>query len=81
MANNLLLLSACGCRAADKAVRNSNPLPCGELPPQRLRGFQIGGARKMLLAKRLAFFRSDFFFGIIKGEQPLIRGSSASKSP
>ena len=30
---------------------------------------------------RLAFFRFDFFFGIIKGEQPLIRGSSASKSP
>ena len=25
----------------------------------------------MRLAKRLAFFRSDFFFGIIKGEQPL----------
>ena len=34
----------------------------------------------MLLAKRLAFFRFDFCFGIIKGEQPLIRGSSASKS-
>ena len=27
----------------------------------------------MLLAKRLAFFRFDFSFGIIKGEQPLIR--------
>ena len=36
---------------------------------------------KMRLAKRLAFFRFDFSFGIIKGEQPLIRGSSASKSP
>ena len=34
----------------------------------------------MRLAKRLAFFRFDFCFGIIKGEQPLIRGSSASKS-
>ena len=34
----------------------------------------------MLLAKRLAFFRFDLCFGIIKGEQPLIRGSSASKS-
>ena len=55
-------------------------LPCGELPPQRLRGLQIGEARKMRLAKRLAFFRFDFSFGIIKGEQPLIRGSSASKS-
>ena len=55
-------------------------LPCGELPPQRLRGLLIGEARKMRLAKRLAFFRFDFCFGIIKGEQPLIRGSSASKS-
>ena len=54
--------------------------PCGELPPQRLRGLQIGETRKMRLAKRLAFFRFDFSFGIIKGEQPLIRGSSASKS-
>ena len=34
----------------------------------------------MLLAKRLAFFRFDFSFGIIKGEQPLIRASRASKS-
>ena len=93
-------------------------LPCGELPPQRLRGLSIGEARKKcngddrrqrriqggavgaavsrtrvplkarsgrwapqpVLAKRLAFFRFDFSFGIIKGEQPLIRGSSASKS-
>jgi len=35
---------------------------------------------KKRLAKRLAFFRFDILFGIIKGEQPLIRGSSASKS-
>ena len=42
--------------------------PCGELPPQRLRGLQIREARKMLLAKRLAFFRFDLCFGIIKGE-------------
>ena len=63
-----------------KVTERAHPLPCGELPPQRLRGLQIGEARKMLLAKRLAFFRFDFSFGIIKGEQPLIRGSSASKS-
>ena len=63
-----------------KVTERAPPLPCGELPPQRLRGLQIGEARKMLLAKRLAFFRFDFSFGIIKGEQPLIRGSSASKS-
>ena len=34
----------------------------------------------MRLAKRLAFFRFDLIFGIVKGEQPLSRGSSASKS-
>ena len=56
------------------------PLPCGELPPQRLRGLQIGEAKKMRLAKRLAFFRFDFCFGVTRGEQPLVRGSSASKS-
>ena len=33
----------------------------------------------MRLAKRLAFFRFDLCFGIIKGEQPLIRASRASK--
>ena len=64
-----------------KVTERALPLPCGELPPQRLRGLQIGEAKKkMRLAKRLAFFRFDFSFGIIKGEQPLIRGSSASKS-
>ena len=68
-----------GCDQREQTER-APPLPCGELPPQRLRGLQIGEARKMLLAKRLAFFRFDFSFGIIKGEQPLIRGSSASKS-
>ena len=42
--------------------------------------FKSEKREKMRLAKRLAFFRFDFSFGIIKGEQPLIRGSSASKS-
>ena len=69
-----------GCDHREQTER-APPLPCGELPPQRLRGLQIGEAKKMRLAKRLAFFRFDFSFGIIKGEQPLIRGSSASKSP
>ena len=68
-----------GCDQREQTER-AHPLPCGELPPQRLRGLQIGEAKKMRLAKRLAFFRFDFSFGIIKGEQPLIRGSSASKS-
>ena len=34
---------------------------------------QIGETRKKRLAKRLAFFRFDFFFGLVKGEQPLTR--------
>ena len=62
-----------GDKVSPKVTERAHPLPCGELPPQRLRGLQIGEARKMLLAKRLAFFRFDFSFGIIKGEQPLIR--------
>ena len=33
----------------------------------------------MRLAKRLAFLGFDYSFGIIKGEQPLIRASRASK--
>ena len=40
---------------------------------------QIGETRKKRLAKRLAFFRFDYSSGIIKGEQPLIRASRASK--
>ena len=40
---------------------------------------QIGETRKKRLAKRLAFFRFDLSIGIIKGEQPLIRASRASK--
>ena len=40
---------------------------------------QTGETRKKRLAKRLAFFRFDNFSGIIKGEQPLIRASRASK--
>ena len=34
---------------------------------------QIGETRKKRLAQRLAFFRFDFFFGLVKGEQPLTR--------
>ena len=29
---------------------------------------QIGETRKKRLAQRLAFFRFDFFFGLVKGE-------------
>ena len=100
-----------GDKVSPKVTERAHPLPCGELPPQRLRGLSIGEARKKcngddrrqrriqggavgaavsrtrvplkarsgrwapqpVLAKRLAFFRFDFSFGIIKGEQPLIR--------
>ena len=40
--------------------------------PSVAQRLQIGEAKKMRLAKRLAFFRFDFSFGIIKGEQPLV---------
>ena len=40
---------------------------------------QVGETRKKRLAQRLAFFRFDNSLGIIKGEQPLIRASRASK--
>ena len=40
---------------------------------------RIGETRKKRYAQRLAFFRFDNPFGIIKGEQPLIRASRASK--
>ena len=40
---------------------------------------QVGETRKKRLAQRLAFFRFDISSGIIKGEQPLIRASRASK--
>ena len=69
-----------GDKVSPKVTERAPPLPCGELPPQRLRGLQIGEAKKMRLAKRLAFFRFDFCFGVTRGEQPLVRGSSASKS-
>ena len=34
-----------GCDQREQTER-AHPLPCGELPPQRLRGLQIGEARK-----------------------------------
>ena len=69
-----------GDKVSPKMTERAHPLPCGELPPQRLRGLLIGEVRTMRLAKRLAFFRFDFCIGVTRGEQPLVRGSSASKS-
>ena len=54
-----------------------NFTPCEGVTPAAKQ--QIGETRKKRLAQRLAFFRFDNSFGIIKGEQPLIRASRASK--
>ena len=54
-----------------------NFTPCEGVTPAAKQ--QIGEAQKMRLAKRLAFLGFDNSFGIIKGEQPLIRASRASK--
>ena len=51
--------------------------PCEGVTPAAKQ--QIGETRKKLLAQRPAFFRFDNSFGIIKGGQPLIRASRASK--
>ena len=54
-----------------------NFTPCENVTPAAKQ--QIGETRKKRLAQRLAFFRFDNSLGIIKGEQPLIRASRASK--
>ena len=54
-----------------------NFTPCKNITPAAKQ--QIGETRKKRLAQRLAFFRFDNSSGIIKGEQPLIRASRASK--
>ena len=54
-----------------------NFTPCENVTPAAKQ--QIGETRKKRLAQRLAFFRFDISSGIIKGEQPLIRASRASK--
>ena len=54
-----------------------NFTPCKNVTPAAKQ--RIGETRKKLLAQRPAFFRFDYSFGIIKGEQPLIRASRASK--
>ena len=45
--------------------------PCKGVTPAAKQ--QIGETRKKRLAQRLAFFRFDFLFGLVKGEQPLTR--------
>ena len=63
--------------SADDFTSSLNFTPCKGVTPAAKQ--QVGETRKKRLAKRLAFFRFDYSSGIIKGEQPLIRASSASK--
>ena len=63
--------------SAEDFTSSLNFTPCKGVTPAAKQ--QIGETRKKLLAQRLAFFRFDISSGIIKGEQPLIRASRASK--
>ena len=63
--------------SADDFTSSLNFTPCKNVTPAAKQ--QIGETRKKRLAQRLAFFRFDNSFGIIKGEQSLIRASRASK--
>ena len=67
-----MLLSACGCRAADRA----QAYPHGSSRSDS----KSAEHKKSSSEATWIFCMEPFFFGIIKGEQPLIRGSSASKS-
>ena len=63
--------------SAEDFTSSLNFTPCENVTPAAKQ--QVGETRKKRLAKRLAFFRFDLSSGIIKGEQPLIRASRASK--
>ena len=63
--------------SADDFTSPLNFTPCENVTPAAKQ--QVGETRKKRLAQRLAFFRFDYSSGIIKGEQPLIRASRASK--
>ena len=63
--------------SADDFTSPLNFTPCNGVTPAAKQ--QVGETRKKRLAQRLAFFRFDISSGIIKGEQPLIRASRASK--
>ena len=57
--------------SAEDFTSSLNFTPCKNVTPAAKQ--QVGETRKKLLAQRLAFFRFDFLFGIVKGEQPLTR--------
>ena len=63
--------------SAEDFTSSLNFTPCENVTPAAKQ--QVGETRKKRLAQRLAFFRFDLSSGIIKGEQPLIRASRASK--
>ena len=63
--------------SAEDFTSSLNFTPCENVTPAAKQ--QVGETRKKRLAQRLAFFRFDISSGIIKGEQPLIRASRASK--
>ena len=63
--------------SAEDFTSSLNFTPCKGVTPAAKQ--QVGETRKKRLAKRPAFFRFDYSSGIIKGEQPLIRASRASK--
>ena len=54
-------------------------LPLGGAVAQRLRGFKSAEHKKSFSAATWIFCMEPNSFGIIKGEQPLIRASRASK--
>ena len=70
------------CNSDDRRLRRKQGGAVGaavsrtRVPPKARSG---RWAPQPVLAQRLAFFRFDNPFGIIKGEQPLIRASRASK--
>ena len=70
-----------GFQFSRKVTERAHPAPLRGAAAAAAEGPINRRSEKMRLAKRLAFFRFDFCFGVTRGEQPLVRGSSASKSP
>ena len=67
------LLSACSCCAA--GIASTDPLPCGELPPQRLRGLEIGGTQKILSLSDLDFlYGAQQLWGLKGASSPFFMG-------
>ena len=79
--NGILLLSACGCRAADNASIKRKSAPLRGAAAAAAEGPINRRNTKNPLAQRLGFFVwSLSALGSKRGEQPLFHGSSALKS-